>query len=112
MESGIYRPSSEYLQTIAQRTGFTAGFFEDRGEMPDFPFGSMLYRAQAAVKQGSRTKAHAMTHVAFELALNLAGRLKKVPINIPEAGGGPSSVRARIYERLPWPVPRILQYAA
>lgn len=51
--------------------------------MPDFPFGSMLYRAQAAVKQGPRTKAHAMTHVAFELALNLAGRLKKVPINIP-----------------------------
>src|ERR1700728_3419306 len=66
MESGIYRPSSEYLQTIARCTGFTLGFF-DKGETPDFPFGSILYRAQASVKQSPRTKAHAIAHLTFEL---------------------------------------------
>lgn len=83
IEAGIYQPSQQYLETIARRTGFSVGFFT-KGEPPEFPFGSILYRAQASVKQGPRTKAHGLAHLAFELAVSLADRLRKIPINIPK----------------------------
>lgn len=82
MEAGIYRPSTGYLEDIARRTGFSIGFFH-KGEIPDLPFGSILYRTQTAVKKGNRTKAHAIALVTFELAGSLASRLKKIPINVP-----------------------------
>lgn len=88
MEAGIYRPSSSYLDIISQRTGFKGQFFS-KGELPDFPFGSILYRAQTAVKQASRTKAHALAHIEFELALGLAERLKRIPSNVPKLDEGP-----------------------
>jgi Zn-dependent peptidase ImmA (M78 family)/DNA-binding XRE family transcriptional regulator len=83
MEAGIYRPSQEYLETIARRTGFTVSFFS-KGETPEFPFGSILYRAQAAVKKAARAKAHALAHLGFELAVALSARLRKIPVNIPK----------------------------
>jgi Zn-dependent peptidase ImmA (M78 family)/DNA-binding XRE family transcriptional regulator len=88
MEAGIYRPSPAFLETIARRTGFAAGFFV-KGEPPDFPFGSILFRAQAGVKQGPRARAHALASVVFELAVNLADRLKKIPVNIPRVEDDP-----------------------
>ena len=82
MEGGLYRPSAEFLKTIAVKTGFTPSFF-DKGEISEFPYGTLLYRAQAAVKKSPKTQAHALCHVAFDLANFLASRLKKVPVNIP-----------------------------
>src|SRR5947209_4625722 len=82
MESGIYKPSEQYLQKIARQTGFTVDFF-NKGEMPEFPFGSILYRAQATVKQTPKTRAHALAHVSFEFADTLANRLRKIPVNVP-----------------------------
>src|SRR5438876_844308 len=72
IEAGVYRPSAQYLETIARKTGFQVGFF-DKGETPEFPFGTLLYRAQASVKQSAKTKAHAVAQIAFELALMMAG---------------------------------------
>jgi Zn-dependent peptidase ImmA (M78 family)/DNA-binding XRE family transcriptional regulator len=95
MEAGIYRPSPEYLRTIAHRTGFTVNFFE-KGEPPEFPAGSILYRAQAAVKRSPRTIAHGMAHVTFELALSLASRLKRIPINVPKVSEDDSRRAAQI----------------
>jgi Zn-dependent peptidase ImmA (M78 family)/DNA-binding XRE family transcriptional regulator len=89
MEGGIYRPSPEYIKTIATKTGFTPSFFE-KGEIPEFPYGTLLYRAHTAVKQSQRSKAHAMCHVSFELGCILAPRLKKVPVNIPKLSEDPS----------------------
>jgi Zn-dependent peptidase ImmA (M78 family)/DNA-binding XRE family transcriptional regulator len=88
IEGGVYRPSKQYVESIARRTGFSVSFFE-KGEPPEFPFGSILYRAQAAVKQGPRAKAHAVARAVFELAVTLAGRLKKIPVNIPRVDDDP-----------------------
>jgi Zn-dependent peptidase ImmA (M78 family)/transcriptional regulator with XRE-family HTH domain len=88
MEAGVYRPSEVYIQTIGQRTGFSPQFF-GKGELPDFPFGSMLYRAAASVKQGPRSRAHALAHVSFEFAVELASQLKPIPVNIPRLSDTP-----------------------
>jgi hypothetical protein len=53
------------------------------GEIPEFPYGTLLYRAQNSVKQSQKAKAHALCHIAFELGCVLASRLKKVAVNIP-----------------------------
>jgi len=82
MEAGIYRPSQTFIESIARKTGFSSQFL-DRGEIQDFPFGSLLYRAQVSVKPSARTRAHGFALVAFELATMLASKLRKVPINIP-----------------------------
>jgi Zn-dependent peptidase ImmA (M78 family)/DNA-binding XRE family transcriptional regulator len=89
MEAGIYRPSSEFIKTIAAKTGFAPSFF-DKGEVPEFPYGTLLYRAQASVKKAHKIHAHALCHVAFELATFLASRLRKVPVNIPKLREDPS----------------------
>ena len=88
IEAGIYRPSGEFLQTISRETGFDLSFF-NRGEMPEFPFGSILFRAQAQVKQTPRTRAHAIAHAAFESTLDLALKLRKIQINIPRLDDDP-----------------------
>jgi Zn-dependent peptidase ImmA (M78 family)/DNA-binding XRE family transcriptional regulator len=82
MESGLYRPSGEFLSSIALKTGFTSAFFENE-TLADFPYGSILYRANLSVKAATRTQAHAITHAAFDLAMDLAGRLKRIRSNIP-----------------------------
>ncbi len=95
MEGGLYRPSAEFLETIALKTEFAPSFFE-KGEIPEFPSGTLLYRAQASVKKGQKTQAHALCQVAFELAMALSSRLKKVPINIPKLTGEAPSKCAQI----------------
>jgi hypothetical protein len=82
MEAGIYLPSAEFIKTIAAKTDFSPSFFE-KGEVPEFPYGTLLYRAHASVRQGPKTRAHALCHIAFELGCMLASRLKKVSVNIP-----------------------------
>ena len=88
MEAGIYRPSQDFIRTIGQNTGFPAKFF-DKGELPEFPVGSILYRAQAAVKAGPRSRAHALAHVCFEFAMEMVSRLKQIPVNIPRLSESP-----------------------
>jgi Zn-dependent peptidase ImmA (M78 family)/DNA-binding XRE family transcriptional regulator len=88
IEGGVYRPSAEFLETIAAKTGFAANFF-DKGEIPEFPYGTLLYRVQSAVKKGAKTQAHALCQVAFELASMLAARLRKIPISIPKLSEEP-----------------------
>jgi Zn-dependent peptidase ImmA (M78 family)/DNA-binding XRE family transcriptional regulator len=89
MEAGLYRPSPEFIKTIAAKTGFAPTFF-DKGEIPEFPYGTLLYRVQAAVKKAPKAQAHALCHVAFELASFLSSRLRKVPVNIPKLSEDPS----------------------
>ena len=89
MEAGLYRPSPDFLRSIAAQTGFAPGFFE-KGEIPEFPSGTLLYRAQTAVKKGPRAQAHALCVVAFELATSMAEKLRKVPVSIPKLGEKPS----------------------
>jgi Zn-dependent peptidase ImmA (M78 family)/transcriptional regulator with XRE-family HTH domain len=89
MEAGLYRPSSEYLKTIAQYTGFSIAFFE-KEETADFPVGSILYRSLVSVKPTARGKAHAIAQAAFELASILASKLKRIPINIPRLDDEPA----------------------
>lgn len=43
IEIGVNGLSSQILAAIEQQTGFTEAFFV-RGELPDFPLGSILYR--------------------------------------------------------------------
>jgi Zn-dependent peptidase ImmA (M78 family)/transcriptional regulator with XRE-family HTH domain len=86
IEAGIYRPSQQFLQTIAMKTGFDPSFFE-KGDLPEFPVGSLLYRATVSVKPSVRMKAHGLAQIGYELADSLATKWKKIPVGIPRVTG-------------------------
>ena len=62
MESGMYAPSSAYLDAISLKTGFNASFLL-KGKLPEMPFGSLLYRSTRSVKKAARSRAHAIAHL-------------------------------------------------
>lgn len=88
VEAGRYQASDELIKRIARATGFGTRFFE-RGELPELAAGTLLYRTQASVKQGSKTQAHARCLVGLDLAEMLAPRLKGIPVRIPKLSEDP-----------------------
>ena len=82
MEANLYRPSPEYVDLLAEMTGFGRPFFE-ASEVDEFPSGALLYRARAALKKSERQQAHGLTSLAFELEHHLGAGLKRVPVNVP-----------------------------
>jgi len=88
MEANLYRPSPEYLKTLAKETGFGLPFFEP-SHIDEFPSGALLYRAKTAVTKAERQHAHGLTSVAFELAVSLGQKLKQVPVNLPRLKESP-----------------------
>lgn len=90
MESGMYAPSSAYLNAISLKTGFDASFFL-KGKLPEMPFGSLLYRSTKSVKKAARSRAHAIAHLGLDLAESLGGKLHRIRVNIPRINDDPES---------------------
>jgi Zn-dependent peptidase ImmA (M78 family)/DNA-binding XRE family transcriptional regulator len=88
MEANLYKPSPEYLETIAKETGFGAAFFKPSA-IDEFPSGALLYRARAALSKTERQHAHGLTSVAYELAVRLGHDLKQIPVNLPRLQEAP-----------------------
>ena len=88
MEANLYRPSLDYLKTLAKETGFGLAFFEPT-HVDEFPSGALLYRARTALSKSERQHAHGLTSVAFELAVFLGSKLKQVPVNLPRLKESP-----------------------
>lgn len=101
MEANLYRPSAEYLDLLANKTGFGRRFFAAT-QLEEFPSGAMLYRARAALKKIERQQAHGLTSLAYELAQHLGKGLRRVPVNIPRLSQGEMQAAQIVRAALGW----------
>ena len=82
IESGRTMPSDGVLQAIAFQAGFPTSFFR-QVPAPDFPLGSLLFRARASVTAREKSEAHQYGKLLFEAAQTMEAHLTKIPLRLP-----------------------------
>ncbi|MDP9316495.1 MAG: XRE family transcriptional regulator [Chloroflexota bacterium] len=88
IEGNRFQPSDELIEAIAIQTGFPPSFFR-QDEMSDFPLGSLLFRARAAMSARERAMVHRYGEVMFELAERMAARVRGIPLRLPRLAEDP-----------------------
>ncbi len=98
IENGWSKPPDDYIQSFVFRTGFPLRFFEIPPET-DFPLGSLLFRARAAMTEREQKVVHRHAQMAYELLRRMiAGRrVKEVAVRVPNVPGDPE--RAAVIAR-------------
>ena len=112
IESGAFLASDELLQEIAKRTGQTIRFF-CQDPAPEFPVGSLLFRAHTSMRKYELTETYRNTQLSYEVYLKLRARLNPIPVTIPKLPGvhaATAAQEARRALKLPLhePVPHLL----
>lgn len=93
VEGNLMQPSDEKLMAIALVTGFPLAFFRQQPP-PDFPIGSLLYRARASATAAEKTRARRFGQLTYELAAWFAARVTDLPVNIPRIAIHPVDAEA------------------
>jgi len=75
-------PSDGVLQAIAFQTGFPISFFKQEAT-PDFPLGSLLFRARASMTLREKSEAHQYGKLIFEAVEKMERHLIKIPSRLP-----------------------------
>lgn len=111
IESRQCQPSVDIVEKIIFATGFPMAFLED-GDIVDFPQGSLIYRARAAVPSRDRAIAYRHAQVLFEILERLAGRVNtisvRIPRNIAEPKQAAALTRAAVGLSPDTPIPNIV----
>jgi Zn-dependent peptidase ImmA (M78 family) len=74
--------SHEKLQAIAFQTGFPMSFFKQEVG-PDFPLGSLLFRARASMTKLEKSEAHQYGKLIFESVEKMERHLTRIPLKLP-----------------------------
>jgi transcriptional regulator with XRE-family HTH domain len=83
-ESGLTSPSDETLTAIALQTGFPPAFFH-LNDPPEFPVGSLMFRALRTTSARDRVQARRYGETIFEAALNLGRHVTQTyDLKLPE----------------------------
>ncbi len=85
-EAGMKTASTQLLETIALQTRFPPQFFH-RTESPDFPLGSLIFRARKAMTAKERDQVHRYGEVLYEGVAQLADRVHFGPVRVPRLRG-------------------------
>lgn len=88
IEKGDLKPSVSLLEAIALQTGFPPAFFQ-QADGPDFPMGSLLFRAHAVTTVRDRSEAYRFAQTIYEMADKLAARIKPIPLHLPQLSEPP-----------------------
>jgi Zn-dependent peptidase ImmA (M78 family)/DNA-binding XRE family transcriptional regulator len=80
-ESGLISVTDEVAEKIAFKTGFPLSFFKRQG-MPDFPLGSLLFRAHNSLTAAEKAEAHRYGHVIFEMVEQMRSG-HEIPLRLP-----------------------------
>jgi Zn-dependent peptidase ImmA (M78 family)/DNA-binding XRE family transcriptional regulator len=88
IEAGFVRPSAEVCSAIAESSGFPEDFFLSEPG-PEFPLGSLVFRARRLATKSELAEAHAWAELLYECALGLATRLGIQPTALPNLSGEP-----------------------
>ncbi len=89
IEGGRYQPNDVVVEAIARATQFPTSFFS-QGDPPEFPYGSLLFRARAAATTGEKLEAYQYGRIMFDIAEQLARRMKKIPVHLPQLTDDPN----------------------
>lgn len=90
IEGGRLLPSSDLAEALAQRLEFPLAYF-NQDDPPDFPSGSLLYRAHSGLSAIERAEAERYGQVVFEASVTLGRRIKnKTSLRLPQLGEEPS----------------------
>ena len=93
IERGNKQPSAELLDALGSELHMPAAFFRQPNP-PDFPTGSLLFRAKAGIGRRVVQQAHAHAQVVFELILGLSARASLVPVRLPTGMDAIETARA------------------
>jgi transcriptional regulator with XRE-family HTH domain len=93
LETGRVQPSPEVLDAISRSTGFPRAFFT-RPSGPAFPFGSLRFRARAAMTARRRRQAWWYAHTLYELVASMAARAELPASHVPRLAGDPVTAAA------------------
>jgi Zn-dependent peptidase ImmA (M78 family)/transcriptional regulator with XRE-family HTH domain len=85
IERGTKQPNEELLQAFSDVLRFPVAFFRQPSP-PDFPKGSLLFRARAGLGKKFISQAHVHAQLSFEVASRVAERVTHIPIRIPSSG--------------------------
>jgi Zn-dependent peptidase ImmA (M78 family)/transcriptional regulator with XRE-family HTH domain len=102
LEAGRIQPSPEVLAAISQHTSFPPTFFT-RPSGPDFPLGSLRFRARAAMTARQRRQAFWLAHTLYELMAQLAARAELPAPRVPRLDGDPVAAAAMTRQALGLP---------
>lgn len=91
IESGRTQPSDELVGKIALATKFPPAFFR-QDDPPEFPEGSLLFRARKSLDADVRDRARRYGQLGFEIMEQLARRLRVVSPRIPQLTDEPTDV--------------------
>jgi Zn-dependent peptidase ImmA (M78 family)/transcriptional regulator with XRE-family HTH domain len=88
IESGLRQPSDGVLSLIALQTGFPPAYFR-QGPPPQFPLGSLLFRAQVSTSARQRTQAQRWGEIVYELITTMESRVVTTnPLRLPRLDAG------------------------
>lgn len=82
IEGNRFQPIDELVEAIAFQTGFPISFFRQDKNI-DFPLGSLLFRARAAMPAAKRASVHRYGQVMFEMAEQMIARVSSIPVRLP-----------------------------
>src|SRR5438874_2597314 len=68
VESGLLQPSAQVTEAISLATGFSISFFAQTPG-PEFPLGSLVFRARRSSSKANYEEAHAWAELVYECAL-------------------------------------------
>jgi len=88
IEGGLYEPSREFLDALAQHTGFQEPFFS-QDSADTFREGSLLFRARSSVTARERVEAYRHAQLIFEIAQKLEPQVNPIPVSIPKLSSAP-----------------------
>jgi len=83
LERGGRELSTDLLERIADVTGFPQEFFVEQPKF-EFPLGSLLFRKFQRLPAIDKVRSHRIAQVCFNAYINMAARLKTIPLRIPK----------------------------
>lgn len=90
LESGRMQPSESLLEAIASRLGFPVAFFS-RGDPPNFPQGTLLFRAHATMPAMDKDEITRLGQIAFEMSVVLSKKVRnKISLRLPQLSDEPT----------------------
>jgi Zn-dependent peptidase ImmA (M78 family)/DNA-binding XRE family transcriptional regulator len=90
LEAGRTQPSPIVLQSISFATGFPASFFQ-QGNGPDFPLGSLLFRAHANISAQKKNQAWRYGELLNEVAEIMSARVEPRSLRLSRLSEDPTS---------------------
>jgi Zn-dependent peptidase ImmA (M78 family)/transcriptional regulator with XRE-family HTH domain len=93
LETGRMQPSPEVLGAISLATGFPPAFFT-RPSGPNFPLGSLRFRARAAITARQRRQAWWYAHTLAELMAFMVVQTEYPVPRLPRLAGDPAAAAA------------------